>query len=204
MSSTLDVVWRDSPSYENARVGRVFNHRRPDRYPQGVVQPKTAAEVASAVKLAKEMNLRVSVRSGGHSWAAWSVRDDALLIDLGNLKCLELNEATGIVKASPSTTGRVLNKYLSTKGKMFVSSNYSRQIGSTLILDDRPGGIVPTSAWVMNLISQSPTDSITKRTQVVFFSKVAWAGIARCVYFTSQNLTVADHMNRTGAGPAKK
>ena len=26
---------------------------------------------------------KVSVRSGGHSWAAWSVRDDALLIDLG-------------------------------------------------------------------------------------------------------------------------
>jgi FAD/FMN-containing dehydrogenase len=123
MSSALDVVWRDSPNYENARVGRVFNHRRPDRYPQGVVQPTTAAEVASAVKLAKEMNLRVSVRSGGHSWAAWSVRDDALLVDLGNLKCLELNEATGIVKASPSTTGRVLNKYLGAKGKMFVSSN---------------------------------------------------------------------------------
>jgi len=123
MVSASSVVWRDSPDYEEARVGRVFNHRRPDRYPRGVVQPVTVEEVANAVKLAKEMGLRVSVRSGGHSWAAWSVRNDALLIDLGNLKHLELNEASGTVKASPSTTGRVLNEYLGTKGKMFAGGH---------------------------------------------------------------------------------
>jgi FAD/FMN-containing dehydrogenase len=60
---------------------------------------------------------------GGHSWAAWSVRDEALLIDLGNLKYLELNEASGSVIASPSTTGRVLNEYLGTKGKMFAGGH---------------------------------------------------------------------------------
>src|ERR1700712_4515094 len=95
------VTWRDSPDYEEARFGRVFNRRLPDRYPRGVVQPTTVEEVASAVELANEMKLRVSIRSGGHSWAVWSVRDEALLIDLGKLKHFEFDDATGIVKASP-------------------------------------------------------------------------------------------------------
>lgn len=123
MVSASSVVWRDSPDYEEARIGRVFNNRRPDRYPRGVVQPTTAAGVADAVKLANQLGLRVSVRSGGHSWAAWSVRDDALLIDLGELKYLELNEASGTLKVSPSTTGRVLNEYLGLKGKMFAGKS---------------------------------------------------------------------------------
>jgi FAD/FMN-containing dehydrogenase len=113
------VIWRDDPKYEEARVGRVFNHRRPDRYPNGVVEATCVDDVVNAVKLAKEMNLRVSVRSGGHSWAAWSVRDNAILVDLGKLKCMEMDESTNIVRVSPSTTGRILNSFLATKGKMF-------------------------------------------------------------------------------------
>jgi FAD/FMN-containing dehydrogenase len=113
------LISRDDPKYEEARVGRVFNRRRPDRYPHAVVEATCIEDVVEAVKLAKEMNLRVSVRSGGHSWAAWSVRDDAILIDLGNLRRVELDEYANVAKASPSTTGRVLNKFLATKGKMF-------------------------------------------------------------------------------------
>lgn len=117
------VVWQDSPDYEEARVGRVFNQRRPNRYPRGICQPTTVAEVQDAVQTAKQMGLRVSVRSGGHSWAAWSVRDDALLIDLGNLNFIELDELSGVVEVSPSTTGQVLNEYLGRKGKMFAGGH---------------------------------------------------------------------------------
>jgi FAD/FMN-containing dehydrogenase len=113
------ITWRGDPEYEEARIGRVFNHRRPDRYPHGVVEATSVEDVVSAVKLAKELKLRVSVRSGGHSWAAWSVRDDAILVDLGNLSFVELDEATNTARCSPSTTGRILNEFLATKGKMF-------------------------------------------------------------------------------------
>lgn len=113
------IIFRNDSKYEEARVGRVFNQRRPDRYPHGVVEATCVEDVVKAVNLAKEMNLRVSVRSGGHSWAAWSVRDNAILIDLGKLKRVELDERTNVANVSPSTTGRVLNKFLATKGKMF-------------------------------------------------------------------------------------
>lgn len=118
-TTETQVIWQDSPGYEEARIGRVFNHRRPDRYPHGVVEATNTQDVVNAVTLARQKNLRVSVRSGGHSWAAWSVRDDAILIDLGKLNFIEYDETTKIVKASPSTTGRMLNGLLVPKGRMF-------------------------------------------------------------------------------------
>ena len=76
-------------------------------------------DIVRAVKLAKDQNARVSVRSGGHSWAAWSVRHDAVLIDLGKYHHLSLDEKSKILEASPSTTGRVLNAYLAERGYVF-------------------------------------------------------------------------------------
>lgn len=70
---SASVIWKDSPKYEEARVGRVFNQRRPDRYPRAVVEATSVKDIVDAVLLARELNVRVSVRSGGHSWAAVSV-----------------------------------------------------------------------------------------------------------------------------------
>lgn len=121
-SKDLPIIWRDSSDperYEQARVGRVFNQRRPARYPLAVVEAETEDHIVQAVKLANELNCRISVRSGGHSWAAWSVRDNAILIDLGKYKHLELDEAAGIMTVSPSTTGRMANGHLKSLGYMF-------------------------------------------------------------------------------------
>ncbi|GAM86967.1 hypothetical protein ANO11243_049880 [Dothideomycetidae sp. 11243] len=118
----LPIVWRESAdkeAYETARVGRVFNHRRPSRYPVAVVNAETEDHVAEAVKLAARLGVRVSVRSGGHSWAAWSVRDNAILIDLGAMKHLTLDEKSLTAVVSPSTTGRMLNGLLDQHGLMF-------------------------------------------------------------------------------------
>ena len=118
----LPIIWRDSSDterYEEARVGRVFNQRRPARYPTAVVEAQSEDHIVKAVKLAIELNCRVSVRSGGHSWAAWSVRDNAILIDLGKWNYMSLDDEAGIFTVSPSTTGRMANKYLSDRGYMF-------------------------------------------------------------------------------------
>jgi len=121
-TTNLPIVWKskaDASEYERARVGRVFNYRRPNRYPVAVVEATHEDDIVEAIKLAKQLKARVSVRSGGHSWAAWSVRDNAVLVDLGNLKHVQLDENTNIATASPSSTGRVLNGFLGSKGRMF-------------------------------------------------------------------------------------
>lgn len=116
------IVWRedDSVKFETARVGRVFNYRRPKRYPLAIVEATSVEDVQEAIHIAKQLKCKVSVRSGGHSWAAWSVRDSALLIDLGEMNSInEYDEATGIIKVGPATIGEKLNGFLGTKGRMF-------------------------------------------------------------------------------------
>ncbi|KAJ5735025.1 FAD binding domain protein [Penicillium malachiteum] len=111
----MEVIWKATAQntvYEEARVGRVFNHRRPSRFPLAVVKAASEADIVQTVKLAVEQKCRVAVRSGGHSWAAWSVRDNSILIDLGNYKQLEVDAENMTAKATPSMTGRELNSVL--------------------------------------------------------------------------------------------
>ncbi|MDA0159073.1 FAD-binding oxidoreductase [Solirubrobacter ginsenosidimutans] len=108
------------PGFREAAVGRVFNARKPSRTPAGVVFPETEAEVVDAVRLARTRGRQVSIRSGGHSWAAWSVRDGALLIDLGGMRELTFDADTGIATASPAVKGGVeLTPFLAEHGRMF-------------------------------------------------------------------------------------
>lgn len=119
VSPSFPIIWKDNVAYERARVGRVFNYRRPSRFPIAVVEATTEAHVVEAVKLANQLGCRVSVRSGGHSWAAWSVRDDAVLIDFGKLFHFHLDAETGVLEASPSMTGRMVNRLLEPHGRLF-------------------------------------------------------------------------------------
>ena len=59
------------------------------------------------------------MRSGGHSWAAWSVREGAILIDMGRYYDFTLDEKTGVLQVSPSMTGRMVNTLLGQRGRMF-------------------------------------------------------------------------------------
>jgi len=114
------LVQPGDPGWEEARVGRVFNARRPDRQPAAVLLAGSVDDVVAGVRLARERGWQVSVRSGGHSWAAWSVRDQALLIDLGALRDIAYDDATGVVTASPAVQGgHELAPFLAERGRFF-------------------------------------------------------------------------------------
>lgn len=146
-SDDLPILYRDSTprdKFLDSVWGHVFNHRRAteSRVPRAVVHATSTSHVVAAVKLANELKCRVSVRSGGHSWAAWSVRDDAICIDLGALpggkyhhhhapeegkgeegQGLEYDERTRILSCPPSATGRRVNAFLERKGRMFAGGH---------------------------------------------------------------------------------
>jgi FAD/FMN-containing dehydrogenase len=116
----LPVLGRDEAGFETARVDRIFNRRLTDRQPAAVVRPTTEAEVVEAVRLARHHGWQVAVRSGGHSWAQWSVRSDALVIDLGGLTDVSYDESSGIASAGPAVKGGAeLGPFLESRGRFF-------------------------------------------------------------------------------------
>ncbi|KAL2382031.1 FAD binding domain-containing protein [Blastomyces gilchristii SLH14081] len=136
---SLSVVWRHSAkpeTYEEARTQRLFNRAIPKRYPVAIAFAKAESDIVDAVKLAIEKGCRVSVLSGGHSFPAWSVRDDAMLLDLGNYSNTSFDEETGVVSVSPSTTARALNEYLTARGRMFQVGHCPDVAGGALIRAD--------------------------------------------------------------------
>jgi FAD/FMN-containing dehydrogenase len=114
------LLMRGDVGYEQARTGRIFNARRPDRFPAAILTAAGDDDVINGVRLAAERGWPVAVRSGGHSWAAWSLRDDALLIDLGDLRDMSYDPATGIAAVRPAVRGGLeLAPFLAERGRAF-------------------------------------------------------------------------------------
>ena len=74
-----ELVLPDTPDYESARG--VWNGAA-DRHPALIVRPVNVADVITAINFAREQDLEVSVRSGGHSLAGYGTNDGGLVIDL--------------------------------------------------------------------------------------------------------------------------
>src|SRR5689334_1881763 len=110
----VGAFWRSGDlGFEEAATSRVFNHRRPSRRPMAVLRAAHAADVAAGVRLAAAEGWKVAVRSGGHSWAAWSLRKDTLLIDLALLTRMSYDPASGVVAVGPAVRGGLdLDPYL--------------------------------------------------------------------------------------------
>ena len=74
-----ELIDRDHPAYDAAR--QVWNgeiHRRPGL----IARARGAADVAAAIRFAREHDLPASVRGGGHAVAGHAVLDDGVVIDL--------------------------------------------------------------------------------------------------------------------------
>ena len=80
------LILRGADGYNEARFARVFNARRPERYPAAVLVTESADDVVEGVRLARDRGWKVAIRAGGHSFPAWSLREDGLVMDLGGLR----------------------------------------------------------------------------------------------------------------------
>ena len=83
-----DVVLPGGPDYEEARIvwdGTI------DHYPALIVRCASADDVRLAIRFAREQEMPLSVRSGGHNFAGYGSNDGGVVIDLSRMKGISID-----------------------------------------------------------------------------------------------------------------
>ena len=100
-----EVIGPDDAAYEEAR--RVFVPTI-DRHPAAIVRPVDDEAVASVVALARDNELELAVRGGGHSLAGHGTSDGGLVLDLAWMDGLDIDSEARVATAEAGlTAGRV-------------------------------------------------------------------------------------------------
>ncbi|GAA0949549.1 FAD-binding oxidoreductase [Nonomuraea longicatena] len=84
------VITPDDPRYESART--VYQGVI-DRRPAAIVRARDAEQVARIVTIAREHDVDLAVRGGGHSSAGHGVCDGGLVLDLADLNKIDIDVA---------------------------------------------------------------------------------------------------------------
>jgi FAD/FMN-containing dehydrogenase len=82
------VIAPGDPDYDKART--VF-YGGVDRHPVVIIKVADANDVSRVVNLARESGLELAVRSGGHSSVGHSVTEGGIVLDLSNMKDLQID-----------------------------------------------------------------------------------------------------------------
>jgi FAD/FMN-containing dehydrogenase len=95
------VIGRSDPDYDEVRS--LYNGMI-DKYPQLIARCVDVADVATAVKFARENDLRVAIRGGGHNGPGLGSVDDGLMIDMSMMKGVRVDPARRTVRVGPGCT----------------------------------------------------------------------------------------------------
>jgi FAD/FMN-containing dehydrogenase len=95
------VIMPDDEGYDEARA---VMYDFDDRHPAAVVKVANADDVAAVVDIARNTGLELAVRSGGHSGAGHSTTDGGLVIDLRDMKRVEVDPASRTAWAEAGAT----------------------------------------------------------------------------------------------------
>ncbi len=72
-----------------------------DRHPAVIVQPKTAADVAAAVRFGRERKLEIAVKGGGHNVAGNAACENGLMIDFAAMNAVRTDPEARIAWVEP-------------------------------------------------------------------------------------------------------
>jgi FAD/FMN-containing dehydrogenase len=83
-----DVITPEQPEYDGART--VWNGTV-DRRPRVIARCRGTADVAAAVRFARDCDLEITVRGGGHNVAGTAVCDGGIVIDLSAMRAVSVD-----------------------------------------------------------------------------------------------------------------
>ena len=91
------LIQPDSPDYEQAR--QVYNGMI-DKRPALIVRAVDAADVISAVNFAREQQLDLAIRGGGHNGPGLGTVEGGLVVDLSEMRGVRVDPADGTVRVA--------------------------------------------------------------------------------------------------------
>jgi FAD/FMN-containing dehydrogenase len=97
------------PADDGYHAARRVHNGLIDRAPAVIVRCKNAADVAAGVRFARAAGLDICVRGGGHNVAGRAVADDAVMIDLAEMKGTNVDPEARTVRAEGGLTWAELN-----------------------------------------------------------------------------------------------
>ena len=95
------VVLPDDPAYDEARA--VYNSIH-DRRPAAIVRAAATEDVAAAVTFARDHDLPLAVRGGGHHVAGFGTCDDGIVVELGRMRRVDVDAERRIARAEGGCT----------------------------------------------------------------------------------------------------
>lgn len=95
------VIVPSDPNFEDARS--IYNAMI-DKKPAVIVKCKSEADVVHAVKIAYENKLEVAIKSGGHNGAGLALVNNGLVIDLSEMKGVEIDSESKTALVAPGNT----------------------------------------------------------------------------------------------------
>ena len=112
------VIEPGHPDYDEART--VFNGAI-DRRPSAIVKVANTDDVARVIAHARERGLELAVRSGGHSGAGHGVTDGGIVLDLSELRALEIDLAR---RTAWAETGLTAGEYTTEAGRHGLATGF--------------------------------------------------------------------------------
>lgn len=112
--------------YEESRTRSDWNLRKPNRFPEVIVEAQTQGDVVEAVHLARRRDLRVKVRATGHSRSASFLRDGGMMLDVSQLTEILIDPVAAIAIVEPGVRGGDLNTDLLSHQLFFPTAHDGR------------------------------------------------------------------------------
>ena len=117
------IIQAGDPDYDDAR--QVWNAMI-DKYPALIARCTGADDVIAAVNFAREHDLPLAVRSGGHNVAGNAVCDDGLVIDLSLMNKVLVDAETRVAQVEAGATLGVVDRVTQRHGLATPTGNISR------------------------------------------------------------------------------
>lgn len=97
------------PGQEGYDERRLVWNARFDRRPDLIARCVCAEDVAAAVRWAREKDVRISVKGGGHSYAGHTVMDGGLLLDMSGMSAVKVQPESGLVTVEAGASWAALD-----------------------------------------------------------------------------------------------